>query len=172
MRLTNFTDYSLRVLIYLGLHGPGLVSIADIARAYQIKQNHLTKVVHNLARLGYVDSVRGRSGGLRLAKSPADINLREIVRQTEDNFVLVECFASDLCKLTGVCALARATNEALAAFFCVLERFTLADLVGSDSAKLAQRLGIVPDSGPPPTPQGTLDRRRPREGTSTPRGRR
>jgi Rrf2 family transcriptional regulator, nitric oxide-sensitive transcriptional repressor len=148
MRLTNFTDYSLRVLIYLGLHGSGLASIADIARAYQIKQNHLTKVVNNLTRLGYVESVRGRGGGLRLAKAPGEINLREIVQQTEDNFALVQCFANDICKLTGVCALARATNEALAAFFCVLERFTLADLVGSDSAKLAQRLGLAA-RGPP-----------------------
>ncbi len=171
MRLTNFTDYSLRVLIYLGFSGPGLVPIADIARAYQINKSHLTKVAHNLSQLGYIEAVRGRRGGLRLAKAPAEINLREVVQQTEDNFVLVECFANDLCKLTGACALARATQEALAAFFVVLGRFTLADLIRPDSAELARRLGLVHKPRGPPTPEGAPGRRPPRDGPATPRRR-
>lgn len=154
MRLTNFTDYSLRVLIYLGLHGPGLVLIADIARAYQVKQNHLTKVVNKLARLGYIETVRGRRGGLRLCKAPLEINLRDVVVQTEDNFNLVECFASDVCKLTGKCALARATQEALAAFLAVLARYTLADLIGSNRADLTRRLELAQEPGRPRAPEG------------------
>ena len=142
MRLTLFTDYSLRTLIYLGLRGEGLASIAEIARAYHIKQNHLTKVVHHLAQIGVVETVRGRQGGLRLARAPERIGLGDMVRQTEESFAVVECFSSRACLLTGACQLECVLHESLAAFLAVLDRYTLADLLGSGPATMAARLGL------------------------------
>ena len=122
MRLTRYTDYALRTLIYLGLHEPQQSSIAEIARAYGISENHLTKVVHQLGRLGLVRTSRGRGGGLRLGKPPAEIVVGAVVRQTEDDLALVECFASGACAITAPCRLRRVLGEALAAFFAVLWR--------------------------------------------------
>lgn len=151
MRLTRFTDYSLRTLIYLGLHDDSLVSIADVAQAYRVKENHLTKVVARLAQLGFVETVRGRQGGLRLARLPAQIRVGEVVRATEDNLAIVECFASTTCRLTGACQLELALHEALEAFLAVLDRYTLDDLV-SGPPNLAARIGLsrrLRTDGPP-----------------------
>ena len=101
MKLTLFTDYSMRVLLYLGARTERLCSIAEIAQAYRISQNHLMKVVNQLARQGYVQSVRGRSGGIRLGRPPQDINLGALVRDTEEGLVLVDC---------GSCVVARASK--------------------------------------------------------------
>ena len=149
MRLTRYTDYALRTLIYVGLHEPRQSSIAEIARAYGISESHLTKVVHQLGRLGLIHTTRGRGGGLRLAKRPAEIVVGAVVRQTEEDLALVECFASGACAITAPCRLRRALSEALAAFLGVLDGYTLADLLGgSEGVEIAALLGLRP-----PTPE-------------------
>ena len=145
MRLTRYTDYALRTLIYLGLNEPRQSSIGEIARAYGISENHLTKVVHQLGRLGLVRTIRGRGGGLRLALDPAEIVVGAVVRRTEEDLALVECFSGGACAITPSCRLRRALGEALAAFLAVLDGYTLADLLGGgDGAAVALMLGLAP----------------------------
>ena len=144
MHLTQYTDYSLRVLIHLGLQPDGrLCTIHDIAESYGVSENHLMKVVHGLSRLGYVDAVRGRKGGLRLARDPHSISIGRVVRETEEDLVLVECFdaARDTCRITEACALRHALGEARAAFFKVLDGYRLSDLL-RPKARLARLLQI------------------------------
>lgn len=132
MRLTNYTDYSLRVLIYLSLqNGEKLSNIKEIADSYQISKNHLMKVTHELGKLGYIETIRGRNGGVRLAKHPREINIGEVVSKTEEDFHLVECFNKETnhCALTPSCKLRHALAEALQAFIDVLKKYTLEDLV-------------------------------------------
>lgn len=131
MNLTYYTNYSLRVMIYLGLHSSSLASISQISEAFKISRNHLIKVVHNLAKQGFIKTTRGRGGGLRLARDPREINVGEVVRKTEANFNLVECFSSptNTCPLTPACALKNIVLEAEEAFFSVLDRYSLADLL-------------------------------------------
>lgn len=126
MKLTLFTDYSMRVLLYLAARPDRLCSIAEVARAYGISQNHLMKVVNELARSGYVESVRGRFGGIRLGRAPEDINVGHLIRHTEDGFDLVDCAS---CMIAPACGLTGVLKEALDAFLAVLERYTLADLM-------------------------------------------
>jgi Rrf2 family nitric oxide-sensitive transcriptional repressor len=130
MRLTNFSDYALRVLMYAAAKDGGRITIAETARVYGISRAHLMKVANELTRAGYLKAVRGRSGGLELAKPPARIGLGEVVRATEPDFALVECFATgDACILTPRCRLKMAFRHALDAFVRVLDDYTLADLV-------------------------------------------
>ncbi|WP_191562530.1 RrF2 family transcriptional regulator [Metabacillus idriensis] len=132
MRLTNYTDYSLRVLIYLASkEKKELSNIKEIADAYQISKNHLMKVTYELGKLNVIETIRGRNGGIRLAKDPADINIGYIVRKTEDDFNLVECFDPErnTCPISPVCTLRGVLSKALQAYFEVLDGFTLADLV-------------------------------------------
>lgn len=131
MHLTQFTDYGLRVLIYLGLRGPHLSTIHEIAGHYGISENHLMKVVNGLSRLGYVDAVRGRNGGLRLAQAPQAISIGAVVRAMEDGRPVVECFdpEANACRITEACALRHALAEARDAFFAVLDEYRLSDLV-------------------------------------------
>lgn len=126
MRLTRHTDYAIRVLLYLGAQPEKVCSISEIARAYGISQNHLMKVAHNLGKAGYIEGVRGRSGGIRLAKPADQINVGNVVRRTEEGFELVEC---GTCVIAPACGLTGALDEALAAFMAVLDRYTLADLL-------------------------------------------
>ncbi|WP_040661486.1 Rrf2 family transcriptional regulator [Nitrococcus mobilis] len=142
MRLTSFTDYSLRVLMYLSLKENELSTISEIAERYAISRNHLMKVVYELGRLGYVETVRGKHGGMRLRHSPASINLGEVVRRTENDMALVECFSSqNYCRLTPSCVLHGVLREALQAFLAVLDRYSLADLL-EPKQKLANLLAI------------------------------
>jgi Rrf2 family nitric oxide-sensitive transcriptional repressor len=131
MQLTLYTDYSLRVLIYLGLSPGRVVTITDVAQSYGISRNHLVKVVHNLATLGYIRTTRGRGGGLGLARPPAQINIGDVVRHTEVNFHLVECFdrENNTCPIAAACFLKSALHEAQRAFMSVLDRYTLADVL-------------------------------------------
>ena len=130
MRLTRFTDYSLRVLIYLGLHSDGRVTIREISEAYDISRNHLMKVVSNLTRMGYLEARRGPGGGIALAMPAHEINLARVVRDMEDDMNLVECFCGpDQGVIQPVCNLRSALRDALAAYMQSLENFTLADLL-------------------------------------------
>ncbi|TAK47349.1 MAG: Rrf2 family transcriptional regulator [Betaproteobacteria bacterium] len=134
MRLTTFSDYALRVLIYLGSAPQRLATIEQIAAAYGVSGNHLMKVVHHLAQRGYVETVRGKGGGMRLARAPQAIRIGEVVRTTEDSLALVECFEQDGdCRIARACVLKRALAEALAAFFAVLDGYTLADLLAPEA---------------------------------------
>jgi Rrf2 family nitric oxide-sensitive transcriptional repressor len=146
MRLTTFSDYSLRVLMYLGVHGERLATIGEVAGAYGISENHLVKVVHHLAEHGYIETTRGKGGGMRLARPPAKINVGEVLWGTEENLVLVECFdrATSDCRIEPACVLKGVLGRAVAAFFATLERYTLADLLVT-KPKLT-RLLIVADA--------------------------
>ena len=133
MHLTRYTDYSMRMLLCLGARPDRVCSIAEIARAYGISQNHLMKVAHDLGKAGYVEALRGRSGGLRLARPADKINVGEVVRQTEQGLELAECGSY---VIGPACGLSSVLDEALAAFMAVLDRYTLADLLRKRS-KLA-----------------------------------
>jgi Rrf2 family nitric oxide-sensitive transcriptional repressor len=141
MRLTTFSDYGLRVLMYLGVHRERLATIGEIARAYGISENHLMKVVHHLAQHGYIETIRGKGGGMRLARAPGEINIGAVVRQSEDSLTFVECFDRETsdCRIAPACSLKHALAEALESFFATLDRYTLADLLGSRS-RLAKLL--------------------------------
>ena len=129
MQLTMFSDYALRVLMYAHAAGDRLVTIDEIADAYAVSRAHLTKVVNALTRAGYLEAVRGRSGGLRLAKPADQISLGAVIRKTEPDFALVECFATgNQCVITKCCKLQGVLDEALAAFLAVLDRQTLAGI--------------------------------------------
>ena len=147
MRLTVYTDYALRLLMYLAVKDDGLATISEVAESYGISKNHLMKVAHQLGVAGYVDSVRGRAGGLRLAKSIAMINLGDVVRYTEPDMALVPCFTpeSGSCAIFSSCALRGVLSGARDAFLSVLDRHTLADLVRS-RAPLRKLLAFKPDS--------------------------
>jgi Rrf2 family nitric oxide-sensitive transcriptional repressor len=131
MRLTSFTDYSLRVLIYLACQPGRRATIGEIAQAFDISENHLTKVVHFLGQRGWVATVRGKGGGLALGHDPAGIVVGEVVRQTEGEPMPAECFDADAshCAISRVCRLQGVLREAAGAFQAVLDRYTLADLV-------------------------------------------
>lgn len=132
MRLTQYTDYSLRVLLYLGVRDNNKLSnIKEIAEAYNISKNHLMKIIHELGKLGLIETIRGRNGGIRLAQLPKDINIGKVVRQTEEDFHIVECFdcEGNFCIISPVCKLKSVLHEAMQAFIKVLDQYTLEDLI-------------------------------------------
>ena len=131
MRLTAYTDYAMRVLMYLALKQDGLATISEIAKSYAISKNHLMKVVHQLGVAGYVETVRGRGGGLRLAKPSETIGLGEVVRRPEPDCAIVSCFTpvEEPCAIRPCCVLKNAFEKARDAFVEVLDDYTLKDLV-------------------------------------------
>lgn len=131
MRLTVQTDYALRVLMHVALQGNELVQIADIAKDFDISRNHLVKVTHGLAKQGYLETVRGRNGGIRLGKSAHDIRVGQLVRDFEPDFKLVECYEkeSSACRIQSACVLQDVLNEALQDFLNRLDGVTLAELI-------------------------------------------
>ena len=131
MRLTSFTDYSVRVLMYAAIKKDELTSIREISEIYAISSNHLMKVVHHLGKGGYLHTVRGKNGGFKLGKKPEDIKLGELIRYTEDDLAIVECLGETrgVCKLIDNCTFGSVMSEALGAFLDVADSYTLADMV-------------------------------------------
>ena len=131
MRLTKQTNYAVRILMYCAANPGALSRISDISKAYNLSETFLFKILKPIADNGYVESVRGRNGGVRLGKPAQEISLLDIVRVTEDNFSMADCFDNDTsnCPLVSACSLNSAWSEALSAFFAVLEKYTIADLV-------------------------------------------
>ena len=145
MRLTIYTDYALRLLMYLAVKHDGLVTIAEVSQSYGISKNHMMKVAHQLGLAGYVEAVRGRSGGLRLARPAEEISVGEVVRRTEQDMALVPCLqeGDTSCVIRPCCALKRALAQATSAFLAVLDGYSLGDLV-QPRAPLIKFLGIEP----------------------------
>jgi len=130
MRLTLHTDYALRVLIQAGLNDGALTTINDIAKTFDISKHHLMKVVNDLGQKGYLDTVRGRNGGIRLKRKPRDINIGRVVRDTEDRLDVIECLShAGYCRIERACVLRGVLREATNAFLAVLDAHTLADLI-------------------------------------------
>jgi Rrf2 family nitric oxide-sensitive transcriptional repressor len=130
MKLTTFSDYSIRVIMYLGIQHGKLVNISDIAKAYSISENHLMKVVHHLGQHKYVETVRGKGGGLKLVRDPKTINIGELLRGTEGDAGFLPCLDTDgACCIQSTCKLMGILREAQIALFGVLDSYTLADLL-------------------------------------------
>lgn len=166
MRLSEYTDYSLRVLMHCAAHRQSLVTIGELAEHHGLSKNHLMKVVNDLARQGLIETTRGRGGGLRLLKPPEHIRVGDVVRAAETDFRLVECFdpRTDTCVLTPRCRLKQLFHAALQAYFAELDGATLADLVAEPPAPAgaARRaaVAIVALSPPRPRPEPAAPRRR------------
>ena len=145
MRLTIHADYGLRLLMYLGLRREGLTTVQEVADAYGVSGHHMVKVAQHLTQQGFVHAVRGRKGGLELAREPKEIRLGDVVRKMESDLALVECFDpnKDRCTITPVCKLRPVLFDAVDAFLAVLDRVTLADLL-TDPAPAAELLEIKP----------------------------
>jgi len=141
MRLTTFTDYTIRVLIYISLRPGQLATIGELADVYHISRNHLMKVVHHLGQAGYIETLRGKGGGFLLARAPEEINIGALVRCTEQRSSLVECFSDQECdcRISPACRMKGVLNQAVEAFYAVLDEYSLADLI-SNKPQLTQLL--------------------------------
>ena len=139
MRLTTMTDYSLRLLMYVAQRPEQLCTIAEVATAYGISEAHLMKITHQLGLAGFIETVRGKGGGIRLARAPEAIRIGEVVRATEGDAPIVECLSDDPhgCRIAGTCRLTRVLVDAFEALYASLDRYTLADLTGNRSALAA-----------------------------------
>lgn len=145
MRLTDYTDYTLRVLMFCALHPQRSVTIAELAESHAVSKNHLMKIVNHLARLGWLQTTRGRGGGLRLLKNAADIGIGDVVRQTETDFRMVECFDArhNACTLTAHCQLKQVIRTALQSYMAELDKVTLADITAAAPALQPMGQGSV-----------------------------
>ena len=145
MRLTLWTDYALRTLIYVGAKGARLSTIAEIAESFDISKTHLMKVVNRLGQQGYIDTIRGKGGGIRLLRPPREIRVGAVVRETEEDLAVMGCLAeTGFCRIEGCCVLRHALREATLAFLQTLDGYTLADLL-APRAQLAASLGLGPE---------------------------
>jgi Rrf2 family transcriptional regulator, nitric oxide-sensitive transcriptional repressor len=148
MRLTLWTDYALRTLIYVGVKGGRLSTIAEIAESFGVSKAHLMKVVNKLGQQGYVETVRGKGGGIRLGRPPTRISVGAVVRETEGDLAVMGCLGEPgFCRIEGCCVLRRALREATLAFLRTLDGYTLADLL-APGARLARSLGFAPEIWP------------------------
>lgn len=141
MKLTSYSNYAMRCLQLAALKAPGLVRIEDVARIHNLSRPHIMKIVHELGKAGYLETVRGRGGGFRLAREPAQIVVGEVIRITEGPLDVVECFnpEKNTCLLIGVCILSRKMQEATAAFMAVLDDLTIAD-IAANKGQLMDRI--------------------------------
>ncbi|WP_321449548.1 Rrf2 family transcriptional regulator [uncultured Cohaesibacter sp.] len=148
MRLTQHSNYAMRLLMYCALKPEQTVRLAEIAEAYDISGHHLNKIAQRLVHIGAIHAIRGRNGGIRLAKDPKDINVGEIIRQTEENMLIVECFSeeSNTCPLISECKFRTLLQNALEAFLKVLDSQTLADMVAQPDC-LKPLLGMAEQIG-------------------------
>ena len=152
MRLTKQTNYAVRMLMYCA-SSDGLVRVGEVARFYRLPEPFMTKIQQALNRAGFVETVRGRGGGMRLARPATEISLGTVVRRIEDSFVLAECFdeGETRCPLVTTCGLNGALSRALDAFFAVLDEYTLADLVGNErNLNVLVQLNAMTEGTPPP----------------------
>jgi len=135
MQLTRFTDYGLRSLIYLTAHQDKLSTVKEISEYYGLSRNHLVKVIHRLSQLGWIESSKGKGGGIRLANNVQELRLGDIIKRLESNMNLVECFNHDKnkCKITNICQLRHYLNEAYHSFINILNKYTLTDTVKDKS---------------------------------------
>lgn len=150
MQLTSYTDYSLRMLIYLGINLDRLVTIAEVAQVYGISRNHLMKVAHNLAIYGYVRSVPGKKGGITLKGAPESINLGDVVRTMESNFAVVECFNGNknTCCIRPACLLQGVFRKAVEQFMSCLDEYTLADILKNQDKLIELTIPRAPRPAP------------------------
>lgn len=141
MKLTSYTNYAMRSLQLAALKSPDLVRIDDVARIHDLSRPHIMKIVHELGKAGYLETVRGRGGGFRLALAPEDIIVGEVVRMTEGPMDVVECFnpEKNTCPLMGICVLSRKMQEATDAFMAVLDGLTIAD-IAANKGQLMERI--------------------------------
>jgi len=146
MKLTQYSDLGLRLLMYLALRHGESATIQEVSERFAVSRNHMVKISHQLTREGLIESTRGRNGGVRLARAPDTISVEQALRATEDNFDLVECMGGtkNYCVISGACKLSGVFDEALAAFFAVLRQTSLADLV--KDGKLIEKL-LLPRPG-------------------------
>jgi Rrf2 family nitric oxide-sensitive transcriptional repressor len=160
MRLSSYTDYALRLLMYLAVRQEGLPTISEVAQVYGISKNHLMKVANDLGRGGFIETVRGRNGGLRLGRPAEQIRIGDIVRYTEEDMAIVDCMGalpdSSLCRLSPACNLRSALHEALQAFLAVLDDYSLADIV-RHRRSMASMLGLPQPPVLHTLGQGTAD---------------
>ena len=144
MRLTLWTDYALRTLIYVGAKGDGLATIAEISACFGVSRTHLMKIVSQLGRQGYLETTRGKGGGIRLGRAPGQISIGAVVRETEEELAVMGCLAeSGFCRIESCCVLRHALHEATLAFLHTLDGYTLADLL-APGARLVRTLDLAP----------------------------
>jgi Rrf2 family nitric oxide-sensitive transcriptional repressor len=151
MRLTSYSNYALRILMVAAMRNGELVTVHEVAEKFGISKAHLVKCVHQLGVWGYLDNVRGRNGGFRIAKDPRNITVGEIIRKTEDDLNLVECFdaVTNTCPLIGICKLGKLFKQACRAFLDVLDSVTIADI----SANRNEVLGALNEDWVEPRPR-------------------
>lgn len=159
MKLTSYSNYALRTLQMAALRHPRLTTVAMVARAHRLSNSHITKIVHELGQAGFLETVRGRGGGFRLARPAEEITVGEVVRLTEGPIEVVECFnpSTNTCPLLGACRLSGAINEATRAFFDVLDKVTIADIAHNRDALLARLALRLPEMAEEMTPGGHDD---------------
>lgn len=145
MRLAEYTDYTLRVLMYCASNPDRLVTIAEMAETHELSKNHLMKIVNDLARQGVLETTRGRGGGVRLLLPASAINVGDVVRAAETDFRMVECFddATNTCNMSATCRMKKLLGSALSAYFRELDGATLADIVGPPASPARKGAGVV-----------------------------
>ncbi|WP_394132960.1 Rrf2 family transcriptional regulator [Shewanella maritima] len=138
MKLTRYTDFGIRILMYVAVQHPreNLFRIAEVTEVFELSSNHVAKIIHHLGKLGYIDTIRGKSGGFKLAVEPEDINLGQLIRQLENSLAPIDC-DEPRCRFTTACKFKGVLGRAVAAYLAVLDEYTLADIVVNKAELLA-----------------------------------